>query len=210
MAVLADAAGAEDFELRALGGSVQLGGELVIGVRDGEKSIPDGATCTVILPEPYDAHLSALSSDCAALTLRQGNEPIRDDAGYALPAAQVPYTLVVRDAEGDEVGRVTGVYPYHNQFTDLRILIKDIRNPVSPGQSFDVAVLGAGKPIADSLVCRWNTYGPVVFEPTRENGCEGRITAGQPDGRDGDMDVGIFNLTDMHAVGYATAKILVE
>jgi len=32
----------------------------------------------------------------------------------------------------------------------------------------------------------------------------------QPDGRDADMDVEIVNLTDMHAVGYGLAKMLVK
>lgn len=201
---------ADDFEIRILGGSIQLGGEITISVKDADKEVPQDATCRLEIPEPYASHLSVVSSDCATFRLQQGFEPLRDEAGYAIPSTQVPYDIAVFAENGSLVGRVNGVYPYNNQFSDLRILIRDVRNPVSQGQSFEAVVLGAGEPIADSLLCRWNTYGPVSFEPTSKNECIGRITALSPDGRDGDMDVEIVNLADMHAVGYAIAKIIVE
>lgn len=201
---------ADDFELRITGGSVQLGGQLVVAVKDADKAVPANATCDVDLPAPYASHVEVVSNACSALTLQQGFEPIRDDAGHAIPSAQVPYSLVVRAEDGSEVGRIDGMYPYNNQFSDLRVLIRDVRNPVSPGETFEAVVLGAGEPIADSLRCRWNTYGPVTFEPTSENQCVGRVTALAPDGRDGDMHAEIVNMTDMHAVGYAIAKIVVE
>lgn len=206
----AQAAGAADFETMVTGGSIQLGGKIVLSVRDGDKAVPDGATCGIEIAAPYAAHLSVVSGDCAALTLQQGVAPILDDAGHALPSAQVPYQLVVRAADGAEVGRVAGIYPYNNQFSDLRIVLKGIRNPVAVGQSYQATVLGAGKPIDASLTCRWHTYGPVRFEPASENGCIGKLTAQAPGGADGDMDVEIVNLTDMHAVGYATARIVVK
>lgn len=201
---------AQDFETRIIAGSVQLGGEIVISVADGHKVIPPSATCAVELAEPYASHVETVSTECSAVTLQQGFEPILDEAGYAIPSAQVPYDLVVLASDGTEVGRVAGMYPYSNQFSDLRILLKDVRNPVAPGQSFEAVVLGAGRPIADGLLCRWNTYGPVAFESTSQNDCTGRVTALPADGSDGDIDVEIVNLTDMHAVGYALAKILVK
>lgn len=201
---------ADDFEIRILSGSIQLGGEITISVKDVDKSVPQNATCRLEIPEPYASHLNVVSSDCSAFKLQQGFEPLLDDAGYAIPSAQVPYDVVATAENGSVVGRVTGIYPYNNQFSDLRILIRDVQNPVSQGQSFEAVVLGAGEPIADTLLCRWNTYGPVSFEPTSQNECTGRITALSPDGRDGDMDVEIVNLTDMHAVGYAIAKIIVK
>lgn len=203
-------ASADDFEIRILSGSIQLGGEITLSLKDADKELPEGAICRLEIAEPFASHLEMTSSECTSLELQQNIEPILDDSGYAIPSTQVPYELVVTAADGAEVGRVSGIYPYNNQFSDLRVQIKDIRNPVSPGQSFDVSVLGAGQPIADSLSCRWNTYGPVSFEPTSQNACVGRITAQSANGRDGDMDVEIVNLTDMHAVGYAIAKIIVQ
>jgi len=208
--IVARTALADDFEIQILGGAIELGGEITISVKDADKSVPKTATCRLEIPEPYESHLNVVSSDCSELRLKQGFEPLLDDAGYAIPSAQVPYGIVVTAENGSVVGRATGIYPYNNQFGDLRILIRDVRNPVSQGQSFEAVVLGAGEPIADSLLCRWNTYGPVNFEPTSQNNCIGRITALPPDGRDGDMDVEIVNLTDMHAVGYAIAKIIVR
>lgn len=201
---------AEDFETRIVSGSVQLGGEIVIAVRDGDSTVPENATCELDLPQPFADHVETVSNNCAALTLQQGFAPITDAEGYAIPSAEVPYELIVRGASGAEVGKVSGVFPYNNQFSDLRILIKDVRNPVTAGQSFEAVVLGAGSPIAPSLTCRWNLYGPVKFEPSSENECIGTLTAQPPDGRDASMDVEIVNLTDMHAVGYATAKMLVK
>lgn len=201
---------ADDFEIRILGGSIQLGGEITLTVKDADKTVPPDASCALEIPSPYSSHLEVLSAECSAFRVQQGIEPLLDDGGYALPSAQVPLEIVVQSEDGSEAGRAASIYPYNNQFSELRVLIKDIRNPVSAGQSFEAIVLGAGQPIADSLYCRWNTYGPVRFEPTSRNECVGRITALPPDGRDGDIDVEIVNLTDMHAVGYAIAKILVK
>lgn len=210
VAVAAQSGSADDFEQRIVGGSAQLGGEIVISVTSGDKTVPSGAVCDIELPAPYSSHVDVISSDCGRMVLQQKHEPIIDDTGYALPSTQVPYELVVRTGDGSEVGRISGTYPYNNQFSDLRILIKDVRNPVSPGQSFEAVVLGAGEPIAESLLCRWNVYGPVTFEPTSDNECVGRLTAQPSDGRDADVDVEIVNLTDMHAVGYAIAKMIVR
>lgn len=200
----------EDFQAMIIGGSVQLGGELIISVKDGDKTVPPNAKCSVEVAEPYSAHLDMVSTDCSAMKLQQAFEPILDENGYAVPSTEVHYSLIVATEDGQEVGRANGIFPYNNQFSDLRILIKDVKNPVSPGESFQAVVLGAGEPISDSLRCRWATYGPVAFEPTSENNCVGTIRALEPQGRDGDMNVEIVNLQDMHAVGYAISKILVE
>lgn len=207
---LAGGVQAADFDARVLRGSVQLGGELAISVSAADKQVPPGATCQLDLPEPFAGKIAVVSDRCDEMTVQQPRVPIRDADGHAIPSAEVPYTLVVKAPDGAEQGRITGVFPYYNQFTDLRIRIKDVRNPVSPGQSFEAVVLGAGQPIDPSLTCRWSTYGPVRFDPTSENGCIGTVTALPADGRDGDMDVEIVNLTDMHAVGYALAKMIVE
>ncbi|MRU14307.1 hypothetical protein FDP25_02575 [Roseovarius sp. A21] len=199
-----------DFQTRMIGGSVQLGGELVISIMPGDKTMPSNAKCSVEVPEPYSGHLELISSNCSAMKIQQAFEPIRDENGYAIPSTDVPYNLIVANENGQEVGRVNGIFPYNNQFSDLRIHIKDVKNPVSPGESFQAVVLGAGEPISESLLCRWATYGPVAFEPMSENKCSGRITALEPQGRDGDMNVEIVNLKDMHAVGYAISKIIVE
>lgn len=206
----AGAAAAESLRADLVGGSVQLGGDLIVRVSGASGELPQGATCDVSLPRPYDGHLAVVSHDCANLTLKQATVPVRDDNGHALPGGQVPYTITATGSDGAEIGTTSGVFPYNNGFSDIRIEIVDVRNPVSPGESFEAVVYGAEQPIDESLTCRWNTYGPVTFDATSDNGCEGRLTATEPDGRDADMDVGIFNLTDMHAVGYATAKMLVE
>lgn len=201
---------AAEFEARVVGGTVQLGGRLVIALESAEETLPDGALCRLELPPPYDTYVETVSDDCRAFTLQGALAPILDEGGYALPSAEVPYTLVATAPDGAEAGRITGMFPYYNQFTDIRIVIEGVRNPVSPGQSFPVRVLGAGQPVDASLLCRWNLYGPVKFTPTSDNECEGVVTATAPDGRDADMDVQIVNLTDMHAVGYGTAKMLVK
>jgi len=203
-------AGAETLQVDLVGGSVQLGGDLIVEVSGTSAPLPEGATCAIAVPPPNDAHLTVVSDACARFTLKQAKVPVLDDKGHALPGGQVPYTITASSPEGAELGAASGVFPYNNSFSDIRIEIVDVRNPVSPGESFEAVVYGAEQPVDESLTCRWNTYGPVTFEPTSANGCEGRVTATAPDGRDADMDVGIFNLTDMHAVGYATAKMLVQ
>jgi hypothetical protein len=144
------------------------------------------------------------------MTMNQGITPILDELGKALPSGSIPYVISATAPDGSDLGQAQGELPYNNQFSELEILIRDVRNPVSPGQSFSASVLGAGQPIDGSLLCRWNTYGPVKFEATAPNGCVGTLTALPPDGRDADMDVEIVNLVDMHAVGYATARMLVR
>ncbi|MCZ0813184.1 MAG: hypothetical protein ACQEVT_16070 [Pseudomonadota bacterium] len=203
-------AAAADFELRVIGGSVQLGTELVLQIRPDEAELPEGASCTLELPPPYDGHVTQTADDCSRIVLKQSNMPILDDAQYAIPSTQVPAVITVTGPDGARLGQVDTVYPYNNQFSDLRILIRDVRNPVAEGESFDVEVQGALQPIAPGLTCRWNTYGPVRFDAAPGNGCSGTLTALAPTGRDADMDVQIVNLTDMHAVGYATASMIVE
>lgn len=210
LSVTAFGAQAADFDARVVSGTVQLGGRLVIALESDEKTLPDGARCKLDLPPPYAAYVEVVSDDCRSFTLQGDHAPIRDDAGYAIPSSEVPYTLTAIGPDGAEAGRITDSFPYTNQFSDIRVVIEGVRHPVSPGESFPVHVLGAGAPIDGSLLCRWNTYGPVLFEPTSQNECEGRVTATQPDGRDADMDVEIVNLTDMHAVGYGLAKMLVK
>jgi len=203
-------AAAADFEMRVIGGSVQLGTELVLQIRPDAGDLPEGAICTVDLPPPYDGHVTQIADDCGRVVLKQSTMPILDDAQYAIPSAQVPAVITVTGPDGARLGQLDTVYPYNNQFSDLRILIKGVRNPVAEGESFDVEVQGALQPIAPGLSCRWNTYGPVRFDAAPGNGCRGTLTALAPSGRDADMDVQIVNLTDMHAVGYATASMIVE
>jgi len=207
--LVAAPAPAEDFEMRILRGSVQLGGDFTIAIR-GDAPLQEDARCLVELPPPFDGHVSQQTDDCAQLRITQKTVPIRDDAGYAIPSEQVPAVVRILSADGAEIGRVDTMFPYHNQFTELRVLIRDVRNPVAAGQSFEAEVQGAGQPIDPSLTCRWNTYGPVEFVPSSENRCRGTLTALQPTGRDADMDVQIVNMVDMHAVGYATASMIVE
>ena len=102
---VAQAGQAADFEVRMMGGSIQLGGQILLSVRDGDKSVPQGASCDIEIADPFAAHLQIVSADCAAMKLQQGNVPILDDAGYAIPSAQVPYQLVVRTSEGAEGAR---------------------------------------------------------------------------------------------------------
>jgi hypothetical protein len=209
MSLAAAASWAADFELRIVRGSVQLGGSFVAMV-ESDEALPKGSTCLLELPEPFSEHVQQVSTDCAALEIAQNYTPILDADGYAIPSEQVPAVVRVLGPDGTEQGHVKTMFPYNNQFSDLRILIKDVRNPVSEGQTFEAIVQGAGQPIDPSLTCRWNTYGPVSFGPTSENGCVGTLTVLAPTGRDADMDVQIVNLTDMHAVGYANASMIVQ
>lgn len=200
---------AQNFDARILRGSVQLGGTFTVAV-EGDAPLPEGARCLLDLPQPFAGHVRQGSERCEAIEIAQDFTPILDADGYAIPSEQVPAVIRVLGPGGDELGRIDTMFPYNNQFSDLRILIRDVRNPVSEGQGFEAEVQGAGRPIAPALTCRWNTYGPVRFEPTSGNGCMGKLTVLAPTGRDADMDVQIVNLTDMHAVGYATASMIVE
>lgn len=201
---------ADGFDIRVMRGSVQLGADLEFRI-DGEGAeLPDGALCDVVLPPPFDGHAVQGSRDCRRIVLHQKNVPITDADGYAIASEQVPATVLVRDQGGAEIGRVETTYPYNNQFSDLRVLIRDVRNPVSEGQTFEAEVQGARQPIDPALTCRWDTYGPVNFTPSSENACKGTLTVLAPSGRDADMNVQIVNMTDMHAVGYATASMIVE
>ncbi|MEW9922323.1 hypothetical protein AB2B41_22215 [Marimonas sp. MJW-29] len=200
---------ASDLDVRILRGSVQLGGSFTVAIKS-ENPLPQGARCILELPEPFALHVQQASETCAALEITQHYRPILDANGYAIPSEQVPAVIRVLGPEGDELGTVETMFPYNNQFSELRIVIKGVRNPVSVGQTFEAVVQGAGQPIDPSLMCRWNTYGPVNFEPTSDNACIGKLTVLAPTGRDADMDVEIVNLTDMHAVGYAIASMIVE
>ena len=210
MAAFCQKAGATVLDIRVMSGPFQLGGDITLRIRTPEGPLPGDAVCSVEVPEPYDGHYTVVSSACEKFEIDQSLSPILDGNGMALPSAQFPYEIVAASADGAELGRAEGMMLYANQFSDIRVLIKGIRNPVAEGSRFDVQVLGAGQPIATSLTCRWNAYGPVQFDPTSPNGCEGTITALAPSGADGDLDVEIVNMTDMHAVGYGVAKILVQ
>jgi hypothetical protein len=203
-------AAADDLDIRVMSGAVQLGAEITLRVRGAGGRLPEGATCSVDVPPPYDAHYSVIAPDCERLRIAQAPRPLLDGNGMALPAGQFPFEIVATASDGSELGRADGQMLYFDQFTDIRVLIKGIRNPVKQGATFETVVLGAGRPVDASLTCRWNAYGPVKFDATSENGCEGTITALAPTGADGDLDVEIVNLTDMHSVGYGTAKILVH
>jgi len=206
----ATAAQAEDFGMRVIGGSVQLGADLVLRITGEDVALPEGARCTVELPPPYDAHVQQASQECRRVVLHQSTMPILDAEGYAIPSGQAPAIISVSGPDGAPLGEIDTVYPYNNQFSDLRILIRGVRNPVAEGQSFEAEVQGTGQPIAPGLTCRWATYGPVRFEPASDNHCTGRVTALAPTGRDANMHVEIVNMTDMHAVGYAIAAMIVE
>lgn len=206
----AAAAQAEDFGMRVIGGSVQLGADLVLRVTGEDSALPEGARCAVDLPPPYDAHVHQVSRECRRVVLEQSTMPILDAEGYAIPSGQAPAIITVTGPDGARLGEVDTVYPYNNQFSDLRILIRGVHNPVAEGETFEAEVQGAGQPIAPGLTCRWATYGPVRFEPGSDNHCTGRVTALAPTGRDADMHVEIVNMTDMHAVGYAIAAMIVE
>lgn len=201
---------AQEYRADLLRGSVQLGGELVVAVTPATGPLPPGASCEVSVAAPYDAHVTQVTDDCSEIVLKQGLAPIRDADGYAVPSGAAPYAITIRDGAGASLGRVDGVFPYNNQFSDLRIRIDGIRNPVSEGESFRAVVLGAGEEIDPSLLCRWNLYGPVSFDSLSENDCIGTLTALAPTGQDASFDVEILNLVDAHAVGYATGKMIVE
>jgi hypothetical protein len=209
-AAIGQAACADELDIRVMSGAVQLGADITLRVRAPSGKLPPDATCSVEVPAPYDAQYRVVSSGCEAMKIAQAATPLLDAYGAALPSAQFPYAVVATAADGTELGRADGTMLYQNQFSDIRVVIRGIRNPVKEGATFETIVLGAGKPVDPSLTCRWNAYGPVRFEPTSENGCAGRITALAPTGAEGDLDVEIVNLTDMHAVGYGLAQILVE
>jgi len=123
--IVARTALADDFEIQILGGAIELGGEITISVKDADKSVPKTATCRLEIPEPYESHLNVVSSDCSELRLKQGFEPLLDDAGYAIPSAQVPYGIVVT-AENGSVGLClesggNSPAPFSERF-DLRLI----------------------------------------------------------------------------------------
>jgi len=136
LALLADGAAAADFEARVVSGTVQLGGRLVIALDSDEKPLPEAARCALDLPVPYAEYVTVVSDDCRAFTLQGDAVPIRDDAGYAIPSAEVPYTLIATGPDGAEAGRIAGSFPYSNQFTDIRVVIEGVKNPVSPEKAF--------------------------------------------------------------------------
>ena len=210
LATAAHAAAAGELDIRVMTGAVQLGSEITLRIRGADGRLPADATCAVEVPAPHDAHYTVVDAGCERFRIAQSAAPLRDANGMTLPSGQVPYEIVATAADGTELGRADGEMLYYNQFTDIRVLIKGIRNPVKEGASFETVVLGAGRPIDPSLTCRWNAYGPVRFDPVSENGCEGTVTALAPTGADGDLDVEIVSLTDMQPAGYGLAKILVK
>ena len=132
----------------------------------------DDATCELEVDAPWDDYVEVIDDTCHNFTVQLPKVPVMDENGRSMgDIVSIPFRLIVSDRRGDEISSYANVYPLHNTFGTIEIVVDPPGNRFNIDETRTLRVHVGESGLTDAMECEWTAFDPVKITPRSDNGC---------------------------------------